>query len=135
MRDWNERKRDIDELYEELLSIAEVINKERKERERLKLNEKEYRVFKLLKSHLTDKTDDTELVNAVKEIMERVDSITFHRWFEKSEVVQEVERSILLYLIEKMSGKFDDITTTKNEIVRFLVNQAEKEAKTKNWKN
>ncbi|AKG90661.1 Type I restriction-modification system, restriction subunit R [Geoglobus ahangari] len=67
--------------------------------------------------------------------MERVDSITFHRWFEKSEVVQEVERSILLYLIEKMSGKFDDITTTKNEIVRFLVNQAEKEAKTKNWKN
>lgn len=131
VREWNERKKDIDELYEETLSIAEFINMERKEREKLRLNEKEYRIFKLLKSHLRVKADDAEIVKAVREIIERVNSKTFPGWFEKSEVVQEVGRDILIYLIDKMVGKLDDITTTRDEIVRFLVNQAEKEK----WKS
>jgi len=127
IRDWNERKRDVDELYQEVLSLAERINEERKDRERLKLNEKEYRIFKLLKSHST--ADEQVLVNSVKDIMAIVNSTTFPIWFEKSEVVQEVERNILLYLIERMAGKIDDITSTRNEIVRFLINQAERESK------
>ena len=129
VREWNERKKDVEELYDEMLSIAEYINMERKEREKLGLNEKEYRVFKLLKSHRTDKPDDAQLVKEVKEIMERVNAKTFPRWFEKSEVVQEVERDILMYLLDRMAGKLDDITTTRDEIVRFLIIQAEKESK------
>ena len=129
VREWNERKKDVEELYDEMLSIAEYINMERKEGEKLGLNEKEYRVFKRLKSHRTDKPDDTEIVKDVKEIIERVNAKTFPRWFEKSEVVQEVERDILMYLLDRMAGKLDDITTTRDEIVRFLIIQAEKESK------
>ena len=69
------------------------------------------------------------MVKEVKEIMERVNAKTFPRWFEKSEVVQEVERDILMYLLDRMAGKLDDITTTRDEIVRFLIIQAEKESK------
>ncbi len=95
VREWNERKKDVEELYDEMLSIAEYINMERKERGKLRLNEKEYRIFKLLKSHLRVKADDAEIVKAVREIIERVNSKTFPGWFEKSEVVQERHSDIL----------------------------------------
>lgn len=129
VKEWNDRTRDVEELYNEALSIAEIINEQRKEREELKLNEKEYGVFRLIRSHLTEKINDEEIVGAIQEIMERVNELTFPMWFEKSEIVQKVEREILLYLLEKLGGKLDDLKKTRNEIVRFLVNRAEREAR------
>ncbi len=128
VRDWNERKREIDELYEELKSIAEIINEERKEKERLGLNEREYRILKLLRSHLVKSVEDCELVGCLKEILKEVESITFPRWYEKSEVVSEVSRKILIILIRNFRGKLDNPTKTKDDIVRLLKLYAERKA-------
>jgi len=111
-------------VYREVLSLAEKVNEERKERERLRLSEKEYGVFKLLKSHATA-ANERELVDATKAIMDIVKARTFPKWYEKSEVVQEIEREVLLYLIER--GGFKDVKTARDEIVKFLKRQAERE--------
>ena len=124
VKDWNERRRDAGEVYREVLSLAEKVNEERKERERLRLSEKEYGVFKLLKSHATA-ANERELVDATKAIMDIVKARTFPKWYEKSEVVQEIEREVLLYLIER--GGFKDVKTARDEIVKFLKRQAERE--------
>jgi len=127
VRDWNERKKEMDELYEELKTIAEIINEERKEKEKLGLNEKEYRVLKLLRSHLSEKIEDDVLVDYLREMLREVESVTFPRWYEKSEVVGEVSRRVLLYLIKNFKGKVDSPTKTRDDIVRFLKLYAERE--------
>ena len=115
----------MDELYEELKTIAEVINEERKEKERLGLSEKEYRVLKLLRSHLRDVKDD-ELVECLKAMLKEVESVTFPGWHEKSEVVNEISRRVLLFLIRNFKGRLDNPAKTRDDIVRFLKLYAER---------
>lgn len=128
IKDWNDRHKEMDAIYEELESVAEVINEERKEKEKLGLNEKEYRILKLLRSHIKGVEDQT-LVSSLKDMMFKVDSVTFPRWHEKGEVVKEVSQKILLHLIKNFRDEIDDAQKTRDEIVRFLKLQSEKEVR------
>ena len=124
VKDWNERKKDADLLYEELTEVAEIINREKKEMQRLGLNQSEYRILKLLRSYAAN-VDDSILVNSIKEMLNEIEDDTFPGWYEKGEVVKEIERKILLFLIKKF--KDIDAVKARDDIVRFLKIQAERE--------
>jgi type I restriction enzyme R subunit len=125
VREWNERAKDIEELYNELKDIAERINEERKEKERLGLSEKEYRIFRLLKGHLIAEIDDVKIVSLLREMMSEIEGMLFPRWYEKGEMVNEVSRKVLLFLIRNFKDKLD-VQRVRDDIVRFMIIYAER---------
>ena len=117
VKDWREREKGIEELYADLDSIAKKIHVEKEERKSLGIGKAEYEILKLLRKRLND---NESLINDAVEIKKLVEEITFPGWSAKGEVVNEVSRKILLYLIRKYKGDVTSIRKLRDELVELL---------------
>ncbi|WP_297506289.1 HsdR family type I site-specific deoxyribonuclease [Thermococcus sp.] len=115
---WKGRKEELERLYQELLEVAKKIEKRNRERKELGLNELEYALVTVLKKHV--RADTQELVRDVKELLRETEPLRFPRWREKAEVVSELSRSIMKFLVRKYKGRYDDLMKTREDVLEVL---------------
>ncbi|WP_297553131.1 type I restriction endonuclease subunit R [Thermococcus sp.] len=115
---WRQKREEIEKLYGELLEIAEEIEKRSKEQRKLGLSELEYALLMILKKHV--KADTHELIEGITRLLRETEGLRFPRWTEKAEVVSEVSKKVMLFLVRKYKGRCDDIIKTRNELLEVL---------------
>ncbi len=118
IKNWREREKNVEELYDELLSVAKTINERRKEMERLKLTPLEYSLILALRNHMRASTE--ELIEIAKEIIKNTEKDRFEGWKEKSDVIKNISKNILFFLI-KYRERLDNIQKTRDDIVESLM--------------
>ncbi len=107
----------MEQLYDELMPVAQGIQEEERERRRLQLDRPRYRMFDFLKTRTG--ADEPEAIVHVNELIQEISDLTFPGWWEKKDVVKEVEQTILLFLIPRVEGKGDP-QKTRDELVKLL---------------
>ncbi|WP_297550861.1 type I restriction endonuclease subunit R [Thermococcus sp.] len=115
---WRHKKEEIEKLYGELLGIAGEIEKRSWEQKKLGLNELEYALLMVLKKHV--KTNTNELIKGVRKLLKETEGLRFSRWREKTEIVSEVSRKIMLFIVREYKEECDDIIKTRNELLEVL---------------
>jgi len=115
---WRRKREEIEELYEELLEIAEEVEKRSEEQKKLGLNGLEYTLLMVLKRHV--EADTNELIEGIAKLLHETESLRFPRWTEKAEVVSEVSKRVMLFLVREYKEKCDDIVKTRNELLGVL---------------
>ena len=115
---WRQKREEIEKLYGELLEIAEEIEKRSKERRKLGLSELEYALLMILKKHV--KADTHELIEGIARLLREIEGLRFPRWTEKAEVVSEVSKRVMLFIVRGYKGRCDDIIKTRNELLEVL---------------
>ncbi|ADT84564.1 type I restriction endonuclease subunit R [Thermococcus barophilus] len=115
---WRSKKEEIEKLYEELFTVAQKIQQRTKEREELGLTELEYALVMVLKKHV--KTNTAQLISDVKELLNETESLRFPRWKEKADVVSELSRKVMLFIVRKYNRRYGDLFKTRDDILEVL---------------
>ena len=115
---WKKRKEDIERLYEEILGVAQTIQEREKERRALNLSELEYSLVTVLKRHI--RSDTQKLIGDIKDLLKETERFRFSRWQEKADVVSDVSRATMLFLVRRYQGRIDNIIKARDEILEVL---------------
>ncbi len=115
---WKSRTEEVEKLYQELFEIAEKIQKRNRERRELGLSELEYALVMVLKRHV--KANTRTLVGDVKELLRETETLRFRRWQEKAEVVSELSRIVMKFIVRRYRGRYDDLMKTREDVLEVL---------------
>lgn len=114
LRLWNDRKKNIKELYRDLKNIFQEIQELNKRQKELGFSDEEYHILVTLEKNLGK---SEKFVNDVKELMKHVQELKFKGWSIQSSAVKDVGIIIRRYLRKQDISKKE-----RDELYEKIIN-------------